>query len=338
MKRILSVVVVALWGITTAQPSYRGSIEMDVNATANAALPTPQGGWVLGGNFTFDYDLDAVLLTAVLDPSARFSLAGLLLEPGLTEAYALTSQRDFDLSAGVERLPLETARLSIPFGIERSDIRGVRRGVPGARLNYYVEDWRLRGAVVYQNLLDNVTPLVSAQRSFGDFELEAHALFPKEVIVGLGGSGLIADLVLYGEAWLLTDPLEGRGGLGLSGNLDAGAWTLEAAYFPPGASNLKGDTDAEVGTQQASAYRTDALIPRPALLGQLAWPLGDAGDTSVLLFGSVFLDADAVRVSAIASYNVFAGDQDLTLSTGGAFGPGAATISFNLKVKQFLGE
>lgn len=338
MKRLFPVFVLALCSAATAQLGYRGSVEVNVDATANAALPSPQVGWTLAGNVTFDYNFEPFLVTAVLDPSVRFSRAGVALEPGLTEAYALALQGDFDLSVGAERLPLETARLSIPFGVERTDTRGVRRGVPSARVSYYLDDWRLRGAVFYQDTLDSVTPLVSARRGFGDFELEAHALYPGEVAVGLAGSGLVADLVLYGEAWLLTDPLEGRGALGLNGNLDAGTWTLEAAYLPPGESNLKGDVDAEVGEQQLKGYQADALAPRPALLSQVAWPFGEAGDMSVLLFGSAFLDPDAVRVGASASFSVLAGDQELTLSTGGAFGPEPATLTFNLDVKQYLGD
>ncbi len=229
MKTLLLVALFAWSGAGAAQLEARGSLELGLDTTLSPALPVPQAGWTLSGNVTAEYDPEPalstpVLLTAVLDPSVRADLRGLTFEPGLTEAYALSAQPDYDLSAGVERLPLETARLSIPFGVERTGARGVRQGVPGARASYYLGDWRLRGAVFYQDALDAVTPLVSARRSFGDFELEAHALYPREVVLGLGGSGLVADLVLYGEAWLLTDPLDGRGGaerLFGRGNMDA---------------------------------------------------------------------------------------------------------------------
>ena len=49
----------------------------------------------------------------------------------------------------------------------------------------------------------------------------------------------IVDLVLYGEAWLLTNPLDGRSAVELSGYLDTGSWTLEAAHLPPGDESLK---------------------------------------------------------------------------------------------------
>ena len=339
MRRFLpSLLALGLCGAAMAQLEYWGSVALSVDAMVNAALPTPQVAWTLTGNATLSYDSEPFLFTAVLDPSARFGQAGVAFEPGLTEAYGLTSQGDFDLSVGAERLPLETARLSIPLGVEKTNVRGIRQGVPGARVSYYVDDWRLRGAVFHHDALGSVTPLVSARRSFGTFELEAHVLYPMEVVVGLGGSGLVADLVLYGEAWLLPDSLEGRGALGLSGNLNAGAWTLEAAYLPPGESNLKGDANSGVVPQQLKAHQVAALAPRPALLGQLAWPLGEAGEMSVSLLGSTFLDPDAVRVGATTSFSILTGDQEFTLSTGGAFGPEPATLTFNLNVKQYLGD
>lgn len=336
MKRVLSVAVFALWGAGTAQLQYRGSLELAVDATLNAAIPSPQAGWTLAGNLALDYDLEPVLLTAVLDPSARIDRTGVTLEPGLTEAYALTSQGDFDLSAGVERLPLETARLSIPFGLERTDTQGTRRGVPGVRVSYFVDDWRLRGVAFYQDVSASVTPVVSARRSFGDFELEAHVLYPQEVVVGLGGSGLVADLVLYGEVWLLTDPVEGRGAVGLSGNLHTGSWTLEAAYFSPGERNLKDDSDAEIAARQVDMGQTGFTDPRPILLGQLAWPLGDAGDMSLTLFGNAALDPDAVRAQTSATYSFAASEQEVSLSAGGSFGPEPFTLRLNFGVKQFF--
>lgn len=341
MKTPWLVLLFALGGLGTAQIETRGSLGLDIDTALSPVLPLPQTGWTLAGNATLEYDLEfgdlePVLLTAVLDPSVRADRDGLTFEPTLTEAYALAAQPDYDLSAGVERLPLETARLSIPLAVERTDPRGVRQGVPGVRVSYYLNDWRLRGAVFYQAALDTVTPLVSARRSFGDFELEAHALYPREVVAGLGGSGLVGDLVLYGEAWLLTDPLEGRGAAGVSGYLDAGSWTLEAAYLPPGDSSLKDNPDADTGTQRLAAAQVFSVAPRPALLGQLAWPLGDAGDRSVALFGGTFFDPDAVRGQASATYTATTGDQALTFTGGGAFGPEPLLLTSSLSVNQFF--
>ena len=59
---------------------------------------------------------------------------------------------------------------------------------------------------------------------------------------------------------------------------------------------------------------------------------------SVSLLGSTFLDPDAVRVGATTSFSILTGDQEFTLSTGGAFGPEPATLTFNLNVKQYLGD
>jgi hypothetical protein len=59
---------------------------------------------------------------------------------------------------------------------------------------------------------------------------------------------------------------------------------------------------------------------------------------SVSLLGSTFLDPGAVRFGATASFSIFAGDQELTLSTGGVFGPEPAALAFDLNVKQYLGD
>lgn len=201
-------------------------------------------------------------------------------------------------------------------------------------MSYYLDDWRVRGAVFYQDALDTVTPLVSARRSFGDFELEAHALYSQEIVIGLGGSGLVAELVLYGEAWLLTDPLDGRGAVGLSGYLDAGSWTLEAAYLSPGEASLKDDPDAE--PQRLSAAQADPSGTRPAVLGQLAWPLGDAGDSSVSFFGSTFFDPDAVRAQASAMYSLTTNDREMSLTAAGRTALLPFVLTFNLGVKQFF--
>ncbi len=339
MKTFWLVALLVFGGTGAAQLEYRGSLELGLDTALSPALPVPQAGWTLSGNVTAEYDLEPGLLTpallsAVLDPSVRADRRGLTLEPGLTEAYVLTAQPDYDLSAGVERLPLETARLSIPFGVEGTNARGVRQGVPGTRVSYYLDDWRVRGAVFYQDALATVTPLVSVRRSFGDFELEAHALYPREVVLGLGGSGLVAELVLYGEAWLLSDPLGGRGAVGLSGYLDVGTWTLEAAYLSPGEASLKDDSDAE--TQRLSPAQADPSGARPAVLGQIAWPLGEAGDRSVSFFGGTFFDPDAVRSQVSASYTVTASENELSLTTGGLFGPEPLSVTLSLGFRQFF--
>ena len=341
MKLPLLLLTLAGVSFTSAQPHYRGVVELALDSSFNAAPAQP--GWTLAGHLEAGYDLEPndypVALNLVLDPSARFG-RDVTTEPGLTELYAATTYGAIDFSLGVERLPLETARLSVPYSVETVGVRGVRHGVPGVRGVLYSGDWRVRGAVFYrdveQDVLENVTPLVSVRRTFASFDVEAHALYQNGIAAGLGGSGLVSDIVVYGEAWLLSDPgftdLSGRGTLGLNGNLASGTWTLEGAYLAPGVTSLK--DDADVAPAQLLSK------PRPAVLGQVGLPLGDEGNM-MSLTGDAFFDPDTpfdlgtVRTGVGAAYTLFA-DAELTLGVGARFGPEPAAVSLSLSVKQFF--
>lgn len=323
-----------------AQPYYRGEIEFTADSSLSAAFPA-QTGLMLVGHLEAGYDLELkdlspVSFNLVLDPNVRVGPA-VNAEPGLTELYAATTYGDFDLSVGTERLPLETARLSVPYSVETVGVRGVRHGLPGIRGVFYGGDWRVRGAAFYsdtrRDFLENVTPLVSVRRTFDRFDLEVHALYQNGLVAGLGGSGLVSDVVVYGEVWLLTDPeftnLSGRGALGLNGTLERGTWTLEAAYLTPGETSLKDDDDLD------PAQLSPAVKPRPAVLGQVALPLGDEGAMSLSLTGNAFFDADAVRSGIGASYTLLA-DAELTLGAAARFGPEPSVVTLSFSTKAFF--
>ena len=336
--KLLLILLLFTVSFSLAQPSYRGEVAFTAESLSTA-FPA-QNGLTLAGHLEAGYDLELadaspVAFNLVLDPSVRVSQA-VITEPGLTELYAATTYGDFDLSFGTERLPLETARLSVPYSVETVGVRGVRHGVPGVRGVFYGGDWRLRGAVFYGDTENdfplNVTPLVSVRRAFDGFDLEAHVLYQNGLVTGLGGSGLVADVVVYGEAWLLSDSssanLSGRGALGLNGNLTSGTWTLEAAYLTPGDASLKDD---DVAPAQALL----AVNPRPAVLGQVALPLGDEGDKLLSLTGNAFFDPDAVRSGIGASYTLFS-DAELTIGAAAWFGPEPAVVTLSFAVKEFF--
>lgn len=338
MRSLLIPLVFLLTSFSCAQPLYRGEVEFALDSSLSAAPAQP--GWTLASHLEAGYDLEPggsppVAFSLVLDPSVRFS-RDVSHEPGLTELYAATTYENVDLSAGVERLPLETARLSVPYSVETMGVRGVRRGVPGARGVLYSGDWRLRGAVFYggagQVFVENVTPLVSVRRTFDSFDLEAHALYQNGLVAGLGGSGLVGDLVLYGEAWLLSSSfaeVSGRGAFGLNGNLKLGTWTLEAAYLTPGNASVK--DAAEVSPAQAAP----TAEPRPAVFAQVALPLGDEGDQNLSLTGNTFFGPDAVRSAVGASYTLLS-DAELTLGAGAGFGPEPTVVTLRVSVKEFF--
>lgn len=238
-------------------------------AFALDALRPPSAFWGIGAHFEVRYRLEPVTLNLVLDPAVSFAQQA-TSDAGLTELYALYRQGEFDLSAGLERLPLETARLSLPFGLELLGSLGNRQGRWGVRAS-----WNPAGARVRLALLEDsgaVLPVLSLRREFGDFELEGHLLYRgDQVLAGLGGSGTFAERVFYGEVWALGGPADWRYLLGVSGALGDGMWMLEGGRAAP-----------------------SVLEPvRPLIAGQVTLPQGEEGSWSGV--SKVFFDPDALR-------------------------------------------
>lgn len=336
MTRLRSLSVILCVGallassLAWAQLSYRGDLETTLDATFDP-LVSPNApdrtsfGVTLALHLEADYTLGPVDFVGIFDPSVR-SDGGEMLQAnaGLGELYAVTSLGDLDLSVGAERLVLEYARLTLPLSLEPNDRRGNRRGVLGVRALYYPGDWRLRGALYYGVPSGNLNlrtiddtarlvPVLSARRNFGAFELEAHALYPGRVVVGLGGSGLVGDLVVYGEGWLLTGDLEARGALGVTGYLGDIFWSAEAAYGPTPLSPTN----------------------HPQLAAQFSIPRGV--DASVELNGSLGLAANDIvaGLGASVSQNIDR-SRDLTLSVSGQRSASATLIGLRLSFRGFF--
>jgi hypothetical protein len=245
--------------MSLAQVSYRGDVSLGGATTyASAEVDLPNGETTrvenvgfqvslkahLEGDLTFD-DLGFFL---VLDPSVavndKSEIEGKI---GLTEVYGRYQVGDFDISAGFERLPLETARLSVPFSLSEvrsEDVsadspKGSLEGIWGARVLWYPGNYRFRLAGFYRRDDEQFGVALSAKRFFGEFELETTVIYDNHFTFGLNGSGLIGDVVVYGETWvLLNTPVTNgtettfRGLLGATGYLGDSLWTLEAGYFP----------------------------------------------------------------------------------------------------------
>ncbi len=216
---------------------------------------------------------------------------------GLTEAYLQMRRDSTFYSVGVERLPLEVARLTLPFTIEPVDALGGRGGLPGVRALWYPDEaTRLRLALF--EFEGSIAPLVSFRRQFATFEVEGHAaVLGGRTALGLGASGLLGRLVVYGETWTLTAPADWRYALGLSGSVKGGIWTLEAAY----ASTLPG------------------LPPRHQVAAQLSQQLRD--DLSWRLTAWLFPDPDALRSQATVEFTRVFDALEFSLLLGGRFGP-----------------
>jgi hypothetical protein len=245
--------------MSLAQVAYRGDISLGGTTTyANAQVELPNGETTRVNNAGFqvalkthlegDLTFDALGFYLVLDPSLtvndKSEVEGKI---GLTEVYGRYKVGEFDMSGGLERLPLETARLSVPFSLSEvsSDVsadspKGSLAGLWGVRILWYPGDYRFRLASFYRADDEQFGVALSAKRFFGVFELEATAIYDNHFTFGLNGSGLLGDIVVYGETWLLLNtPLANgdtqtmlRGLLGATGYLGDSLWTLEAGYFP----------------------------------------------------------------------------------------------------------
>ena len=241
-----------------AQFTYRGDMSLGGTTTyANAKVVLPNGqrtrvtiaGFqvALKAHLEADLSLDALGVFLVLDPNLTLNdQSEIDGEIGLTEVYAKYQVGDFDISAGLERLPIESARLSVPFSLSEvnSEVsadspKGSLTGLWSARVLWYPGDYRFRLAGFYRADDEQFGVTLSAKRFFGDFELEATGIYDNHFTFGLNGSGLLGDVVVYGETWLLlnTPVTNGtettfRGLLGATGYLGDSLWTVEAGYFP----------------------------------------------------------------------------------------------------------
>ena len=249
--------------------------------------------------------LGPVVFNLSLDPGVLFDPNG---SPqwswGVTEAYVQHRRGPFDLRVGVERLPLETARLMIPFAVEPVDILGTRLGLTGVRLLWNPDPaTRIRGALLED--AGALRPALSIRRQFPFFELEGHALTLSgaRTAFGFGGSGLAGSLVVYGEAWTLTSPSEARYAVGISGSIPNGIWTLEAG--------------------RASAAAVGQVIPdagvRPQVAGQIAYRLSE--EFSVTGTARVLADPGAVRSQLTVQVTRTAGNTDYSMSLTSLLGP-----------------
>ncbi len=238
----------------------------------------------------------------VLDPQLQLydsPLRDPILEPGLTETYGVWQGKDFDVSFGLERLPLEYTRLSLPYSLESVRGSGKPQGLLGTRAVFFSGDWRLRPALLYRPTDDQLGGALSVRKTFRQAELEAHLTYLNRLAIGLGGSGLLGDSILYGDLWLLLAPMEFRGALGASGFWGDALWTLEAAYAP------------------SPLVRPET--PFPQLLAQISIPQGASGSwegtVGTGLVDSLLTSDPQLALLATAGYSHTTGDS--LLFTGG---------------------
>ena len=334
-----ALLLVLVSGSASAQPgpSLSGTFEVRYAAAvgygAPPALPggasvrEPYATMLAGAHVDLEASWRPLRATVRLDP-AMLVPAGATLptwEPGLSEAFVLLREGPIDASLGLERLPLETARLTVPLPLDPVAADGTRRGLWGARVSAYVGALRLRGAGFLlppsrggsgKLGASDVGAAFSARLDLTAAQLEAHALTLEAPAFGVSASGTVARTVVYGEAWLLTGPWRGRAALGASGYLGDALWTLEAAYAPP-----------------ANAPGLDAA---PQLAAQLDVPLTN-GDSLHTVAGAGLVEDPAApgtrRLQVSASTLWETGDATATLRLGPAFTIGVAGVRFALQAQ-----
>lgn len=276
---------------------YGASIGLASSGSASAG----EASLMTGLHVDAEAALDPFRLTLRLDPSLTAptpapTMPGLppafpspTWEPGLTEAYALLREGHLDVSAGIERLPLETARLTVPFQLDRTAADGKRRGLLGARASLYLDPFRLRGALFERG--GSLGGALSVRADLTSAQLEAHAVVFDGLAFGASASGTVADTVLYGEAWLVTAPWRARAALGANGYLADALWTVEVAFAPPpglpdaaavpqlaGQLNVPWPADGSLDVYAGAAWMESVLAPGERRLGgqaSVTWVTGN---------------------------------------------------------------
>jgi hypothetical protein len=318
--------------LAAAQPSLTGEvgIRSGPSATLVGDTLTPSVPLQLFAHLDAEWSFKPVTLRLALDPSV--ALPGPTpTEPhvdlGLTEAYAHYRGADLDVSIGIERLALSGSRLSEPLSLEPRSGQGQPQGLLGARAALFLDGVRIRPAALYHD--GSFGGALSVRFDLSGAEFEAHALYLDGAALGVTGSGLVGNLVLYGEAWLLADAtldlgtLGGRGSLGVSGFWGDALWTIEGAFAPaPGQGN----------DLSAPAF--------PQLAAQIALPIGEAGAldaaVGVGLPGSLVNPGEsALATTAAVSYSVTEFDHRFSVGPtvvlselGSSFGVTVTVVGF----------
>lgn len=280
-----------------------------------SGLHEPGQGSQVGGAPTGEVGVPASRATAewriAVDPALQVDVRG----PGATggagwrtsarpmewaveEAYVALRRDGLALSAGRERLPLEVARLAVPYSIEPLSAGGARLGVWGARVTLFSGGRRLRLVAAAEG--GRIRPGASLRWQAGGWDLEAHGVAGSPEAppaAGLTAAGLLGERVVYGEVWHAR---EWRYLVGLSGLRGDVLWTVEAGRAIPAPG--QGVLDL--------------------LAAQAAWQADPGTGWSVTAVA--FPDGAAVPVQLAVDRTAVSGPHEIALRLGATFAPSSS--------------
>ncbi|OUN01708.1 MAG: hypothetical protein BAA04_12690 [Firmicutes bacterium ZCTH02-B6] len=226
----------------------------------------------------------------------------------VTEAYAGLRFPAVDVYVGRFQLPLETARLTMPFTLTPHDQAGRRPGVDGARTDVYLPTGRLQLGVVRAG--EEWTRLLGWRQQLVGWEATGYVLWREDgLAAGVGASGLIGSTVVYGELWSLKGAPGLRGSVGATGYVGDFLWTAEVGRASVTAAGGAGDetTEASVAAAQlAYAFPSGwAVIADALVFLDKGAPAGGGG-----LAGN----ERAYEVGVALSYGLLPGQAEVELS------------------------
>ncbi|GEM_PF-1990166 len=242
-------------------------------------------------------------------------------------AYAATRLWAADVYVGRFALPLETARLVVPYTLAPLDAAGRRPGVDGVRADVYTGPGKLQLAAVQSG--GTWKALFGWRRALVGWDAFVNVLWQEqELVVGAGASGLAGPVVLYGEAWRVPGEPGLRYSVGATGYAGDLLWTAELARapFPSGA------------TSGAPGVPVPLVAVQVALVPAAEWRV--AADVGVALEGGPgghppgAVQERAHYLGVSAAYELVPGEIDLEIAArrwGLPPGPAASSVSVGLR-------
>lgn len=294
----------------TSARIHRFALEsrVELHGRFDPAGPPGAGEWHIAANPALRWNVTEGSLLS----RGAWQIAAEPWDPALEEAYLAVRWGAWVASAGRERLPLEVARLGLPFSVEPVAPGGLRLGRWGARIVGSSRATRLRVAALEE--AGRVLSALSLRWQAGALELEGHALLTGEglqVTAGATASGLVRQVVVYGEVWHVP---EWRFVGGLSGFWKGALWTMEGGRAMP-----------------ASGQPVRWLIA-----AQLAWQQDASRAWSLTQYA--FFDPDGMRAQLAVGQTLAAGSHDARLFVSLNLGPEPPSWSAGATYRLYWGS